>query len=129
MANYSRNYEITLTETKAVYNETPIVFNEGDYGTSKINILIKKENKVYDLTGLTAKLYVKTESGEVIVIDDADSFENGEENGKLLIKLSKEILDKPSKYVAQVELHDTTDNSVYSFQTFEFEIVNRFYNN
>ena len=125
MANYSRDYNVVLTEKKVLYGETPIVFKEGDKG-SFITAFIKKENKIFDTTGLEPKFFCKDENGVVYAIEDAVNFVNGGTTGEIKIILTEEILAVPSKFVGQLELHDA--DSIYTFELVDFTVENKLFN-
>ena len=125
MANYSKAYDITLSERRASVGELGVpTFKEGDVGTSKILLKIRKDNKQFDLTGLKGALYAKDENENIYNIDDT-GFEIGTTTGEITLKLSKEILDVPSKYVAQFELKDDVEGSVYTFEQFSFVVADK----
>ena len=124
MANYSRNFEVTLTESKASYGEGGIpTYKESDK-KSKLGFQIRKDNKPFDLTDLKATLFVKDKDENIYEIDSTN-FTAGGKDGKIVVSLTDEVLAVPSKYEAQLELKDDTDGSVYTFEVFELEVVDK----
>ena len=124
MANYSRNFEITLTESKISYGEGGIpTYKESDK-KSKLNFIIRKDNRPFDLTDLKATLFVKDKDENIYEIDETN-FTAGGADGKITVSLTDEVLAVPSKYEAQLELKDATDGSVYTFEVFNLIVEDK----